>query len=388
MLSGLPKTYWILWTGALINRLGGFVMPLLALYLSGPRGLRVEQVGLVLTLFGAGTLCAGPVGGFLADRIGRRRTLILALVLGAFAMLHLAFARAPAYVAFAAFLLGLLGDLYRPAVSAAIADLVPTQDRVRAYGLLYWAVNLGFAVGSALGGALAARGWYLLFFGDAATTLAYAAIVWLRIPETHHVAQGEARPPPWAPLADAPFVAFCLFTTLTWMMFFQVFTTLPIDMRSHGIAPSAYGALIALNGVLIFALQPFVAKALAEFARHRVLAFAAALVGAGFGSTALVETPRGYALSIAAWSLGEIVMAGIGPAVVADAAPVRLRGAYQGLFHGSIGAAALLAPVLGASVMGRFGAQTLWTSCIGVGAVVAIGQLSLGNLRREAALAT
>ena len=300
MFSGLPKNYWILWTGALVNRLGSFVMPLLALYLSGPRGLSVQQVGYVLTLFGAGTLCAGPLGGFLADRIGRRRTLILALVVGALAMLHLAFARSVPHITFAALLLGLLGDLYRPAVSAAIADMVPSKDRVRAYGLLYWAVNLGFAVGSAAGGALASYGWYLLFVGDAATTLAYAAIVWLRIPETRHVAAGDEHAPPWAAVADGPFVAFCGLTMLVWMMFFQVFTTLPIDMRSHGIAPSMYGSLIALNGFMIFALQPFVAKALARFARHRVLAIAGAMVGAGFGSTAMVNTPRGYALSIAA----------------------------------------------------------------------------------------
>src|SRR5438270_13314730 len=143
MFSGLPRHYWILWTGALVNRLGSFVLPLLAMYLSGPRGLRVEQVGLVLTLFGAGSLCAGPLGGFLADRMGRRRTLILALVLGALAMLHLAFAYTPLHIAIAALVLGLLGDLYRPAVSAAIADLVPSQDRVRAYALRYWAVIPG-----------------------------------------------------------------------------------------------------------------------------------------------------------------------------------------------------------------------------------------------------
>jgi len=387
VFSGLPRTYWILWTGALVNRLGGFVMPLLALYLSGARGLRVEQVGLVLTLFGAGSLCAGPLGGFLADRMGRRRTLILALVLGSLAMLHLAFARSPLHIAIAALLLGLLGDLYRPAVSAAIADLVPSQDRVRAYGLLYWAVNLGFAVGSALGGLLATRGWYLLFFGDAATTLAYAAIVWLRIPETQHATEATSRPSPWAPLADAPFVAFCLLTILVWMMFFQVFVTLPIDMRSHGLSAATYGALIALNGVLIFALQPFVARALSGFARHRVLAFAGLLVGAGFGSTAAMRTTPGYALSITVWTLGEIVMAGIGPAVAADAAPPRLRGAYQGLFHGAIGAAALLAPVIGSLVMGRYGATTLWTGCIAVGVVIAIGQLSLGTLRRHPELA-
>jgi len=144
--SGLPRVYWILWVGALINRLGGFVMPLLALYLTGQRGLSVEQAGLVVSLLGAGALLSGPVGGYFADRVGRRRTLVAALALGALAMLHLAIARAPLHIGAAAFLLGLLGEMYRPAVAAAIADVVPSANRARAYGILYWAVNIGFAV--------------------------------------------------------------------------------------------------------------------------------------------------------------------------------------------------------------------------------------------------
>ena len=388
MSPKLPRTFWYLWTGALVNRLGGFVMPLLALYLTGPRGLSVEQVGLVISLYGAGSLAAGPLGGFLADRIGRRRTLVLGLVLGALAMLHLAFAQKPAHIAAAAFLLGIFGELYRPAVAAAIADLVPSEGRVRAFGLLYWAVNLGFAVGSALGGAMAAHGWSLLFVGDAATTLAYAVIVWLKIPETRpEHPEHEQRPPPWAALADAPFVAFCGLSLLVWMLFYQAFVTLPIDLRGHGLSPATYGSLIALNGVLIVALQPFVSRALARFPHHRVLAGAAVLVGAGFGLTAVMRTIPGFALSITVWTLGEIVMAGIGPAVAADAAPPRLRGAYQGLYQAGGGGAALLAPMLGSQVMGRWGSGALWTSCLFVGCLAAIGQLSLGTLRRHAELA-
>jgi MFS family permease len=381
---GLPRTFWILWTGALVNRLGGFVMPLLALYLTGPRGLAVQQAGLVISLYGAGVLGSAPLGGFLADRIGRRPTLILALVLGAFAMLHLAFARAPAHIAAAAFLLGLLGDLYRPAVSAVIADLVPSQDRVRAYGFLYWAVNLGFAVGSALGGAMASHGWYLLFVGDAATTLAYAGIVWWKIPETRpaHL-EHEERPPAWAPLADGRFVAFCALIMLVWTLFHQAFVTLPVDLRNRGLSPGAYGSLIALNGVLIVLLQPIVSQLLARFQHHRVLAVAALLVGIGFGLTGVMSTIPGFVVAIAVWSLGEIVMGGIGPAVAADAAPPLLRGAYQGLYQAGGGAAALVAPVVGSQVMGRFGSQVLWTCCLGVGCVTALGQLALGSLRRH-----
>lgn len=383
-VRGLPRTYWILWTGALINRLGGFVMPLLALYLTGERGLSVEQAGLVVSLYGAGALLSGPVGGLLADRWGRRGTLVLALVLGALAMLHLAFARAAAHIALAAFLLGLFGELYRPVVSAAIADLVPPADRTRAYGILYWAVNLGFAVGSALGGAMSRYGWYLLFVGDAITTLLYAGIVWVRVPETRPAhAVVARREPPWAPLADRPFLVFCGLIALVGMLFHQAFVTLPLDVRDHGLSPAAYGSLIALNGVLIFLLQPLVSRLLSPYARHRVLAGAAALVGAGFGMTALVSELPGYVLAISVWTLGEIVMAGIGPAVAADAAPPSRRGAYQGVFQMSFGVAALTAPAAGAFLMGRLGSSVLWGSCLLVGLVSAAGQLALGTLRRH-----
>ena len=380
-LRGLPRTFWILWTGALVNRLGGFVMPLLALYLTAERGVTVEQVGVVIALYGAGTIAAGTVGGALADRLGRRRTLILSLALGAAAMIHLAFARAPAHIAFAAFLLGLLGDMYRPAVSAAIADLVEPGKRVAAYGVLYWAVNLGFAVGSALGGALSRHGWWLLFFGDAATTLTYAAVVALFIPETRPAQlQDERRPPLWAPLSDRPFVLFVLLNTLVWLLFFQSFVTLPLDVRDHGLSPANYGALIALNGVLITLLQPGASRALARFHRHRVLAGAALLVGAGFASTAFVHAIPGYVVSITVWTLGEIAMAGIAPAVVADAAPPAQRGAYQGVFQMGIGASALLAPMLGTLAMGRLGANALWMLCGVAGAIAAAGHLALGSL--------
>jgi MFS family permease len=286
------------------------------------------------------------------------------------------------HIAAAAFLLGLFGELYRPVSSAAIADLVPAEDRVRAYGLLYWAVNLGFAVGSALGGAMSKYGWYLLFVGDAATTLAYAAIVWWRVPETQPAhAEHHRREPIWAPLGDRPFVAFCFLIMLVALLFHQAFVTLPLDVRDHGFSAATYGSLIALNGVLIFLLQPLVSRLLSPYPRHRVLAAAAALVGIGFGMTALVRTIPGYVLAITVWTLGEIVMAGIGPAVAADAAPPARRGAYQGVFGMSFGISALAAPLLGSLVLGRWGSATLWIACLGAGLAAAVGQLALGTLR-------
>src|SRR5205823_5537384 len=176
-------------------------------------------------------------------------------------------------------------------------------------------------------------------------------------------------------------VVFVLLIGLVGVLFHQAFVTLPIDLQARGLSTSAYGVLIALNGVLITLLQPWVSRALAGFPRHRVLAAAAALVGIGFALTAAVQGIPGYVVSISVWSLGEIAMAGIAPAAVADTAPPALRGAYQGLLQVGGGAAALLAPILGSLVMGRPGSATLWIACGVVGLAAATGQLALGTLR-------
>jgi MFS family permease len=377
----MPRAFWIVWSAELINRLGGFVFPLLALYLTG-RGLPVETVGMIVALWGVGSLASGPAGGFLTDHFGRRRTLVVSQVLGAAAMLHLGFARTPAHIAVAALCLGFFGRLYAPAEQAAIADIVPSDRRAHAYGLMYWAGNIGFAIGSALGGWLSEKSWWWLFGGDAATTLIQAVVVWRALPETRpERAPHEKRPPPWAPLADRPFVAFVALVTLVWLIFHQAFVTLPVDLREHGFSPAQYGALIAINGVLIALFQPGVASALSRFPRHRVLAAAALLTGVGFALNATVHTVAGYAAVIAVWTMGEISMAGIAPAAVADASPPALRGAYQGLLQMGGGAAALIAPVAGSLLMGRLGAPALWAACGGVGLVAAAGHLALGTLR-------
>lgn len=129
--ENLPRTYWVLWTGSLVNRLGSFVPPFLALYLTRERGFTVEQAGLVVSLYGLGVVLAGPLGGTLADRLGRRITLAGGLWAGSGAMLLLGFSHSPAHIAAAAFLLGLLGEMYRPAVSAVAVGTALRRFRLR-----------------------------------------------------------------------------------------------------------------------------------------------------------------------------------------------------------------------------------------------------------------
>jgi MFS family permease len=162
--------FWWLWAGALLSALATFVGPFLALFLTA-RGLRLAQVGLVASCLGVGALLSGPLAGSLADTIGRRRTLVGAVLL-----------------------FGAASTATRPPMRATVADVVAGPAVPRAFGWIYWGENVGASVSLLLGGLLATGGWSLPFLCDGATTLAYAAVVLLRIPETRPVAPASSSP--------------------------------------------------------------------------------------------------------------------------------------------------------------------------------------------------
>ena len=139
--EGLPRSYWFLWIGLLINRAGSFIVPLMTVYLTKQRGLSLIVAGEILALYGVGSIAGTALGGWLADHLGRRTTLLLSLCSSATTMLALGQARELGSIATLVFVLGLTADLFRPASQATIADLVAPEFRVKAFGTQYWAIN-------------------------------------------------------------------------------------------------------------------------------------------------------------------------------------------------------------------------------------------------------
>jgi MFS family permease len=396
--GGLPRPFWFLWTGMFVTRLGSFVLPFLALYLTQGLGLSLGRAGLVVALYGAGGAVAGPVGGFLADRVGRRFTMRLALGVGGAGMIALGFVHRVEVLAPALFGVALVTEMYRPAAQAAVADLVGPADRVRAFGLLYWVINVGFALGLTLGGILAARSFFLLFVGDGATTLLFGLLVGAGVPETRpaHVPRPrtEAVAHPlagfFAPFRDRLFVILLALTFLFGLVFMQNATTFPVDMTRHGCSRAVFGRVLALNGVLIVLLQPFLGPVLTRRNRSRTLAAGVALGGVGFGLNAIAHTVPVYALGVAIWTVGEMAVLPVASALVADLAPAASRGRYQGAYGFSFGLAVCAAPALGMLVLERFGSVALWSGCLAIGLLAAAGHWliapAMTRARRAAAL--
>jgi MFS family permease len=382
--GGLPTTYWFLWVGTLVNRLGSFVVPFMAIYLTRERGLTAGQAGFVVGLFGAGSVFSSLLGGMLADRFGRRIALVLGLWLASGGMLFLGFSEGAVWLRIAAFTAGLLGDLYRPAVSAAISDVVPPNDRVRAFGLLYWVVNVGFAIAVPLGGLVAQGGFLTLFVADALTTFIYGCVVWFKVAETSpHRAPSRSLLPSVVPFRDKVFLAFWVPNFLVALIFFQGHTALALDLIAHGLGTTEYGAIMAVNGVMIVLLQPFIARIVSRWRRSAVLAAGALFTGLGFGLHALPATVPLAMFAVAVWTMGEILGATMSPSVVADLASPQLRGSYQGVFSMSWGFASCAAPVLGGWVLDRFGSATLWGGCLMTGLVAGVWNLAAADARRR-----
>lgn len=258
-LGGLPRQFWWLWTSTLVNRLGGFVVTFLALYLTVDRGYSASYAGLVASLFGLGSAIAALVGGVLADRIGRRPTLLAAQLLTAASTATLGFADGQLMIASVAFLVGLSSNASRPAGAAIIADLVPEKDRVRAYALNYWAINIGFGVSAAAAGLIASHGYLLLFLGDAFSTLLCAVVVFTRIPETRPTALPHQEAKPQVSLGtvfrDRRFMSLVGLTFLLALVFQQGSTTLAVSMGKAGLSTTQYGLVAGVNGLLIVLLQ-------------------------------------------------------------------------------------------------------------------------------------
>jgi MFS family permease len=384
---GLPRVYWMLWTGMLLNRLGGTVFVLLGIYLTRERGLSAELAGLVISLHAVGGLFAGPVGGTLADRLGRRATLLVGTAAAGTFMLALGLARSTAAIVAIAPFLGFFTDLCRPPLQAAVADVVPPAERRRAYGLLYWAINLGFAGAAASGGLLAERHFTLLFVIDALTTFGYGAIVLAGVRETKPAAVASAAAARGerqvlAPLGDRRFVRFVLVQTLMLLAFAQVITALPLDMRAHGLATARIGWLLGLNGVIIVIAQPIALRTLRGLTHLQWVAAGCLFTGLGLGATALAGGAIVYALSAALWTLGEIGWSTGAPALVAELAPADRRGAYQGTFQLGWGVASTTGPALGTFVLARLGSATLWLGCLAVCLAAAALHLRAAAARR------
>ena len=383
ILARLPPGVRLLVTGTLINKVGTFIVPYLTLVLLRDFHLSEGEAARLLFAYGVGSLVSILVGGALTDRLGRRATLMVSLF--GSGVLAMAMGLAGSVRSFVPLLLvfGFVADLYRPAASAIVGDLLASHERATGFAALRLAVNLGFAFGMAVGGFIADWSWRWLFFGDGATTLLYGLVVLFFIPETQPERASDPHPQEAPAQQDSPWrdpvflqMAFASFTFS--LAFFSDVTVLPLTITVGAGYPAAvYGALVGLNGLIIALFEISAVAALKHHRRLRVAALGTALLAFGFSITGLWLHWGWFLLAILISTAGEILASPQQMSFVADWAPPRALGRYLGLYQATWSLSLAVSPALLLPLHGRLGEARFWVllGCVAMPAALILRRL-------------
>jgi len=190
--SGLSRNSWYLAFVMLVNRAGTMVLPFMSIYCTQQLHFTIAQAGIVLSMFGFGSLAGAFAGGRITDKYGFYDVQLGALISGGILFLVLGFQESFVSVCITTFILSVCNDAFRPANSTAVAHYSTPENRTRSYSLNRLAINLGWAVGGALGGFLASVNYHLLFWVDGCTNILSALLLYKLMPRGAAVKKATA----------------------------------------------------------------------------------------------------------------------------------------------------------------------------------------------------
>jgi predicted MFS family arabinose efflux permease len=382
VFSRFQPGIWVMTTVGLLNSMAiAMSLPFMALYLFEKRGVSMAMVGVIILTGGIGSGLGSLFGGSIADRLGRRRLLLISftLVVIAFAATALLIGYlAPIFVIVIALTVGrAVLAMQRPAIQAVVVDLTPRERLAETYGFMRIGGNLGFAMGPAIGGFLAAYLSYAWLFGLAGLIMVVAlAVVFFLFKETF--TQSSEKVSIASVLAvgrDRNLVTFTLLSLLVFLVMGQLSSTLSVYSVSHaGFSTSGYGFLLTLNGAIIVVFQYPISRLLERAALYKSLMIGAFLYGAGYLLLAWVGSYGLAVTCIAIVTAGEITFAPTSSAVVGRMAAPQWAGRYMAFFGLSETLGWAMGPLIGGILLDRFASQPLlvWgpISLLGFAAVI------------------
>ena len=364
---GFTREIWILTIITFINRAGTMVLPFLSKYLKEDLEFSYQQVGWIMVCFGAGSMIGSWVGGKLADKIGFYKVMIFSLMSTGLLLFIFPFITDFASLCIAWFLVMIIADMFRPAMFVSLGAYAKPENRTRALTLVRLAVNLGFAAGPALGGLIIMNiGYAGLFWVDGGTCILAISIFWLLVKEkkkpiNEHIDTFEE--PRQSVFKDRPFWVFLFVSFVTGMIFFQLFTTLPLyNNEQYGLTEFEIGLLMTLNGLLVFLLEmPIVSY----FERNKVNKMKIVLLGS------LCMALGFYALLINVWAgilvinilfltFGEMFAFPFSNSFALSRAPRGHEGRYMALYTMTFSLAHIVSSKMGMQLIAIYGYQVNW----------------------------
>lgn len=342
--KGLPKPLYTLFIVTVVNSVGIFVFPFMTLYLTGRLGMNQSDAGTFLFVISMVYIPAGFIGGKLADKLGRKRLMVVTQIISAALYIPCGFAVFSKYVPLLILISVFFDGITDPARSAMMTDLTTPENRRTAFSFTYLGHNLGFALGSLIAGFLFEHALSWLFWGNAIAVFVATFIVAMKVPETKPTQQqidatigtGSTEEAHQGNLVQAllsrPFlIIFTMITTWYGFVYAQHRFALPLQAKAiFGVSGAAiFGTCMTLNAVLVIFLSTPVMALTKKWKPINSVALAGIFYAVGFGMIGISRNIWLLYFSTILWTLGEIVNATNEGAYVANHTPISHRGRFN-----------------------------------------------------------
>ena len=374
---GLSDATWWLALVMFVNRAGTMVLPFLTVYLREDMHYSIAAAGWEVALFGIGALLGNFIGGRLTDKIGFSPVQFWSLFLNGVLFIVLGQMRTFWQIGSCMFIIGVVGEAFRPANAAAVANYSRPENRTRSYSLNRLAINLGFSIGPAVGGLLA---FQYLFWADGITCMLAALLLRVALPPviTANKREGDAkaRQNSSSVWKDEVYLRFTFFIFLSALCFLQMFSLLPVFFKEQlHLSKPVVGLVLALNGLIIVVVEMvLVFKLEGKRSPVQYISTGAFLIGLSF---LVLNLPLdGLTVALLAMIIltaGEMLMFPFVNTFWVSRSNEYNRGQYAALFTMSFALGQVLAPTFGSQIVQHSGYSVLWYVVFALCIVASIG---------------
>lgn len=366
--KGFSREIWILTLVTFINRAGTMVLPFLSKYLKEDLHFSYSQVGWIMVCFGLGSMLGSWLGGKLSDKIGFYRIMIFSLFTSGLMFFGLQFITSFEGLCIAMFLIMVVADMFRPAMFVSLGAYAKPENRTRALTLVRLAINLGFAAGPALGGLIIMNiGYQGLFWADGGTCILAIIIFAILVKEKKKSKFIDKKDPDnvltYSVFKDKPFWIFLGTCLITGILFFQLFTTIPLYHKEQfNLTELQTGLLLTLNGILVFFLEMPIVSYIERNKINKVkivclgcfaMAISLFLMLINFWSGILI-------IMMLFMTLAEMFAFPFSNSFAMSRAPKGHEGRYMAIFTMSFSLAHILSAKVGMEIIANWGYQANW----------------------------
>ncbi len=367
--KGFSREIWILTLVTFINRAGTMVVPFLSKYLKEDLHFSYSQVGWIMVCFGSGSMIGSWLGGKLSDKIGFYRIMIFSLLTTGLALFVMQYITTFTGLCLYLFLLMVIADMFRPAMFVSLSVYAKPENRTRALTLVRLAINLGFSAGPALGGLIIMTiGYKGLFWIDGATCILAILIFWMLVKErkTNLISKEEKQSleaDRASVFKDKPFWIFLISCVISGVLFFQLFTTIPLYHKEQfNLTEFQTGLLLTMNGLMIFFLEmPIVGYV----ERNKIDKVKMVTIGCMMMAVSLflllVNTWVGILVVMMVFmTFAEMFVFPFSNSFAMSRAPKGHEGRYMAIFTMSYSMAHILSAKVGMGIIDHWGYQANW----------------------------